>query len=91
MNIETICQDLSLLIKNYVQDIQSLRNRYKHLDPNYMHFYCAKITNKNVSARMEENKSGNKENGHNNCERNSSKNNNRKINARKYNKSTEKT
>ena len=56
-----------------------------------MHFYCANITNKNVSARMEENKSGNKENGHNNCERNSSKNNNRKINARKYNKSTEKT
>ena len=44
MNVETRCQDLSLLVKNYAQDIQSIRNRYKHLNPNYMHFDYVNIT-----------------------------------------------
>ena len=43
MNLETRCQDLSLIVRKYVQDLQNIRNRYKHLDPDYMHFNFAKI------------------------------------------------
>ena len=58
INIETRCQDLSLFIKNYAQDLQNLRNRYQHLETNNMHFDCANITNITVSNSTKEYKSG---------------------------------
>ena len=41
-----------------------------------MHLDCANINDKNVRSHMEEYKSSNKDNGHNNCDRNASKNGN---------------
>ena len=44
MNVETRCQYLSLLVKKYTQDLQSMKNIYKHMEPNDRNFYCANIT-----------------------------------------------
>ena len=90
MNIETICQYLSLLLKQYANDLQSLKKRYKCLDPNYMDSNCANFTDKNVSERTEEKQNGNEDSERNNYERNSSKNNNSEINASKNDKSADK-
>ena len=75
INLETIFQDLSPLVKKYAQDIQNFRNRYKRLEPNYMHFDCTYITDKDVRALIDDKQIGNKDNECNNCERNTSQNN----------------
>ena len=90
MNLETRFQDFSLLVKKYAQDLQNLRNRYEHVDPNDMNFYYASITDPNSIAHIDDNKSGDDHNGHNNCERRTGENNNCDRNASKNNKSAEK-
>ena len=73
--IKTRGQDLSLLVKKYAQDLQNSRNRYKHLDPNDMHFDCVNSTDEILSKRTEEKRTRNENDKHNNCGINTRKNN----------------
>ena len=87
MNLETKYQDLSILVRQYNQEPQCLKNRYQHLESNVMNFDCTKITNKNVSAHLEEKQSLNEDNECKNCERKTIKINNSERNASENNKS----
>ena len=55
-----------------------------------MNFYYASITDPNSIAHIDDNKSGDDHNGHNNCERRTGENNNCDRNASKNNKSADK-
>ena len=66
-----------------------MRNRYKHLDPNYIYFDCEKITEECKCTYGVE-KKWEKRQKRNNCERNVSKDNNCERKASKNNKSADK-
>ena len=73
--LETRYQKLSPLVTQYAQELQILRNRYKHLGRNDMNFDCANFTTKILITRIEEKQIRSKDNEREKFERNANEKN----------------